>query len=112
VLLVQSWDLSAIETLGGSRSPVVLFSDEHARAVLIGLEPGQELGEHEVKEHAFVVVLDGEVQVESEGRAVDAGAGTLLSFEREQRHALSSSGGARLLLVLAPWPGEGHYRDA
>src|SRR5581483_3455853 len=109
VPVVQSWDLSAIETPGGSRSPVVLFSDEHARAVLIGLEAGQELGEHEVKEHAFVVVVEGEVQVEADGRSVAAGPGTLVSFEREERHAVSSAGGARLLLVLAPWPGPGHY---
>jgi quercetin dioxygenase-like cupin family protein len=107
---VQSWDLSAIETTGGSRSPVVVFSDEHARAVLIGLEPGQELGDHEMKEHAFVVVLEGEVQVESEGRSVAAGTGTLLSFEREERRAVSSATGARLLLLLAPWPGPGHFR--
>jgi quercetin dioxygenase-like cupin family protein len=112
VPFVQSWQLNGIETPGGSRSPVVLFSDEHARAVLIGLEPGQELGEHEVKEHAFVIVLDGEVQVESEGRSIDAGAGTLLSFEREERRAVSSSGGAQLLLLLAPWPGPGHFRDS
>jgi len=107
---VQSWDLSAIDTPGGSRSPVVLFSDEHARAVLIGLEPGQELGEHQVKEHAFVVVVAGEVEVEAEGRSVTAGPGTLLSFEREERHAVSSAGGARILLLLAPWPGPGHFR--
>jgi quercetin dioxygenase-like cupin family protein len=110
VPFVQSWDLLTIETPGGSRSPAVLFSDEHARAVLIALEPGQELGEHEVKEHAFVIVLDGELQVESERFSIDAGAGTLLSFEREERRTVSSAAGARLLLLLAPWPGEGHYR--
>jgi quercetin dioxygenase-like cupin family protein len=107
---VQSWDVKGIETPGGSRSPVVLFTDEHARAVLIGLEPGQELGEHEVKEHAFVVVVEGTVQVEAGGESVDAAAGTLLSFEREERHAVSSREGARLLLLLAPWPGPGHFR--
>jgi quercetin dioxygenase-like cupin family protein len=110
VPFVESWDLRTIETPGGSRSPVVLFSDEHARAVLIALEPGQELGDHEVKEHAFVIVLEGELQVESEGLFVDAGTGTLLSFEREERRTVSSAAGARLLLLLAPWPGEGHYR--
>ena len=107
---MQSWDVKGIETPGGSRSPVVLFTDEHARAVLIGLEPGQELGEHEVKEHAFVVVVEGTVQVEAGGESVDAAAGTLLSFEREERHAVSSREGARLLLLLAPWPGPGHFR--
>ena len=27
-----------------------------------------------------------------------------------RENALTSDGGARLLLLLAPWPGEGHYR--
>ena len=107
---MQSWDLNGIETPGGSRSPVVLFSDEHARAVLIGLEPGQELGDHEMKEHAFVVVLEGEVEVASDEQSVAAGAGTLLSLEREERRAVSSASGARLLMLLAPWPGPGHFR--
>jgi quercetin dioxygenase-like cupin family protein len=108
---VQSWDLRAIETPGGSRSPVVLHSDDEARAVLIGLEPGQELGDHQVKEHAFVLVAEGTVQVGSEGTTVDAGPGTLLLFEPDERRSVSSRGGARLLLLLAPWPGEGHYRN-
>ena len=111
VFFVQSWDLNSIETPGGSRSPVVLFTDEHARAVLIGLEPGQELGEHEMKEHAFVVVVSGTVQVEADGETVDAGPGTLLSVEREERRAVSSREGARLLMLLAPWPGPGHFRE-
>jgi quercetin dioxygenase-like cupin family protein len=108
---VQSWNLKSIDLPGGSRSPVVLFSRSEARAVLIGLEPGQELGDHQVKENAFLVVLDGGVQVRSEdGTVVEAGGGTLLSFEVNERHTVASAGGARLLLVLAPWPGEGHFR--
>ena len=31
-------------------------------------------------------------------------------FEANERHAVASDGGARILLLLAPWPGEGHYR--
>ena len=88
----------------------MLHSDNEARVVLIGLEPGQELGEHEVKENAFLVVVDGVVQVEAGGRTVDAHAGTLVRFDPEERHAVSSQDGARLLLLLAPWPGTGHYR--
>jgi quercetin dioxygenase-like cupin family protein len=88
----------------------VLDSQEAARLVLIGLEPGQELGDHEVKEHAFVVVVEGTVQVEAGGDSLEASEGTLLQFEPEERHAVSSRDGARILLVLAPWPGPGHYR--
>ena len=98
-------------TPGGSRSPVVLYSEHEARVVLIGLEPGQELGEHEVKENAFLIVVDGVAQVAAGGQTVDAGAGTLVRFDPGERHAVSSRDGARLLLLLAPWPGKGHYRD-
>jgi quercetin dioxygenase-like cupin family protein len=107
---VQSWNLLGIETPGGSRSPVVVHSDNEARAVLIGLDAGQELGDHQVKEAAYLVVVDGRVRVDAGGETVDAGVGTLFQFEPDERHAVSSEGGARILLVLAPWPGHGHYR--
>ena len=109
---MRSWALSEIETPGGSRSPVVLHTEAEARAVLVGLEPGQELGDHQVKEHMWVLVVDGRVRVESSGESVEAGPGTLVHFEPDERHSVSApDGGARLLLLLAPWPGEGHYRD-
>jgi quercetin dioxygenase-like cupin family protein len=107
---MRSWNLREIETPGGSRSPVVLDSDEAARAVLIGLEPGQQLGDHQVKEHAFILVVEGAVEVDSGGEKIQAPAGTLFTFEPDERRAVSSGEGARVLLLLAPWPGEGHYR--
>jgi quercetin dioxygenase-like cupin family protein len=107
---VRSWKLLEIETPDGSRSPVVLHSDEEARVVLIGLQPGQKLGDHQVKENALLVVVDGGARVEAGGEAVDAEAGTLVAFEPDERHSISSDDGAKLLLILAPWPGEGHYR--
>jgi quercetin dioxygenase-like cupin family protein len=107
---VRQWDLTAIETPGGTVSPVVLDSQEERRAVLVGLEPGQELGDHQVKEHALVLVVDGKVKVEAEGHQVEAGPGTLVSFAPDERRAVSSEQGARILLLLTPWPGPGHYR--
>ena len=107
---MRRWDLNEIETPGGSRSPVVLDSDDAARAVLIQLDPGQELGEHQVKEHAFVLVVHGSVRVESGGERFEAQPGTLFTFEPDERRSVSSDEGARLLLFLAPWPGPGHYR--
>ena len=108
---MQSWNLLEIETPDGSRSPVVLHSVEgESRAVLIGLQPGQELGDHEVKEAALLLVVDGVVRVSAADGMVDAGAGALFRFDPEERHSVSSPSGARVLLVLAPWPGLGHYR--
>ena len=107
---MQSWNLHEIETPGGSVSPVVLDSDDAARVVLIGLDPGQELGEHQVKEHALVLVVDGTVRVEAGGESLQAPSGTLFTFEPDERHSVSTESGARILLFLAPWPGPGHYR--
>ena len=108
---MQSWNLLEIDAPGGTRSPVVVFSDEEARAVLISLEPGQELGDHQVKERAFVVVVGGSVRLDAdEGGPVDAGVGTLAVFDPDERHVVASKSGARILLLLAPWPGDGHYR--
>ena len=110
---MQHWKLYEIETPDGARSPVVLHSqDGESRVVLIALEPGEELGEHQVKEAALLLVVAGEARVEAGGEATTAVAGDLFRFDPDERHSVSSEGGARLLLTLAPWPGEGHYRGS
>jgi quercetin dioxygenase-like cupin family protein len=88
-----------------------VLDSEDSRAVLIGLDPGQELGEHQVRERAWVVVLDGGVEVVTTGESVAAPAGTLLEFDPTERRTVRSKDGARLLILLAPWPGPGHYPD-
>jgi quercetin dioxygenase-like cupin family protein len=107
---VRSWNLLEIKTPAGSRSPVVLHSDDEARAVLVGLSAGQALGDHQVKEYAYIAVVEGRVTVRTAGETIEAGAGTLFRFEPDERRSVSSPDGARLLLLLAPWPGVGHYR--
>ena len=107
---MKSWALNEIETPGGSRSPAVLHSGAEGRAVLIELEAGQQLGEHQVKENMFLVVVDGSVRIQAGGESLEAAAGTLLAFEPDERRSVSSESGARVLLLLAPWPGDGHYR--
>jgi quercetin dioxygenase-like cupin family protein len=107
---VESWDLLAIDAPDGTRDPVVLMSADDGRAVLVRLDAGQALGEHQVKEAAWIVVVDGTVRVRGGGREVEAGAGSLFRFEPDERRAIASEGGARVLLLLSPWPGAGHYR--
>ena len=107
---MQSWNLLELDAPDGTRDPLVLHSDDGARAVLIVLQPGQELGDHQVKENAWVTVLDGDVEVRAGGETVSGTRGTLVHFVPDERHSLRSEGGARVLLLLAPWPGEGHYR--
>jgi len=109
---VLSWNLHDIDTPGGSRSPVVVHSQDEARAVLIGLDPGQSLGDHQVHEHSWVVVIEGRVRIESGGETVDAAPGYLAWIDAAERRSISTDDGARILLLLAPWPGEGHFRPA
>ena len=57
-----------------------------------------------------MLVVDGSARVEAGGEVVEAPAGTLVRFDPDERHAVSTEQGARLLLLLAPWPATGHYR--
>jgi quercetin dioxygenase-like cupin family protein len=95
----------------GTRSPVVLDSED-SRAVLIGLDPGQELGEHQVRERAWVVVVDGTVEVETGDETIAAPEGTLFEFDPTERRAVRSRAGGRLLILFAPWPAPGHYPES
>lgn len=107
---MQHWKLFEIPTPDGVRSPVVLHSqDGEGRVVLISLEPGQKLGDHEVKEAALLLVVSGEARVEAGREVVVAVAGDLLRFDPAERRSVSSENGARILLTLSPWPGIGHY---
>lgn len=108
---VRQWRLPEVETPNGARSPVVLHSRDGAeRAVLIELRPGDSLGDHSVKESGLLLVLEGTARVEAGDESVDAESGTLFHFDPDERHSVTSDDGARLLLLLAPWTGEGHYR--
>jgi quercetin dioxygenase-like cupin family protein len=110
VKTVQTWQLTTLDAPAGTRDPLVLYSGDGARAVMIRLEAGQSLGDHQVKERAWVTVVEGEVRIAADGREESFGVGALATFEPNERHSLVSEGGARILLLLAPWPGAGHYR--
>jgi quercetin dioxygenase-like cupin family protein len=109
---MQHWDLLAVDASRGTRDPYVVHQDDAARAVLVVLMPGQALGEHQVKENAWVSVVEGSVQVAAGGEQVELGRGGLMRFEPGERHSVSSAGGARILMLLSPWPGEGHFPAA
>lgn len=104
---MRSWDLKtvALET----HEPQILSTGDDARAILLRIPAGDELGEHGVHEHARIIVIEGEVEVATpEGERVIAGSGHMLEFAPGERHAVVAREDARLLLLLTPWPGEGH----
>ena len=105
---MDGWHLTSIEA-AGKREPRVLFSTPECRAVLIDLPAGEEMGDHSVHERAVVQVVTGRVEVRGAGSTETCDAGTLVVFEPNERHALRAVDASRILLLLAPWPGDGHY---
>ena len=55
-----------------------------------------------------MVVAEGEVAIDQGGETVTGGPGLLAQFEPNERRTISARSDARLVLVLAPWPGVGH----
>lgn len=104
---MQSWNLKSVEA--EPHQPRILASAEDARTIVLSLPAGEELQEHEVHERARIVIVEGEVEVAaSAGENVSAAAGHLFEFDPGERHTIRASSDARLLLVLSPWPGDGH----
>jgi len=107
---VQRWHLPSIEA-NGRREPRVLFSRPEARAVLIDLNAGDEMGDHRTHEQAMLEVVSGRVEVSSGTTRAECGAGTLVSLDPGETRSVRALEASRLLLVLAPWPGEGHFPE-
>lgn len=104
---MQNWDLKAIAA--EPHQPRILASAEDARTVVLHLPAGEELQEHEVHERARLVVTDGEVEVTTPaGERVEAASGHLFEFSPGERRTVVARSDARLLLILTPWPGDGH----
>jgi quercetin dioxygenase-like cupin family protein len=103
---MESWDLKTVEV--EAHQPRILASADDARTILLRLPAGEELQEHEVHERARVIVVDGEVDVSADGGSDSASAGHLFEFAPGERRTVVAHSDARLLMVLSPWPGDGH----
>jgi quercetin dioxygenase-like cupin family protein len=104
---MRHWDLRTLDVQ--PHQPQILHSSRgESRTIVIHLPAGEGLQDHQVHERAHVVVVDGEVEVEADGPAIRGGAGFTVIFDPQERHEVRATSDARLLLVLAPWPGDGH----
>ena len=103
---MQSWDICSLEV--APHHPQVLRSDDETRAIAIHLPGGEELQEHQVHERTYLIVVDGEISISQGDGSVSGGAGLLAHFAPNERRTVRAVSDARLVLVLSPWPGEGH----
>jgi quercetin dioxygenase-like cupin family protein len=100
---MEHWDLRTLDV--EPHQPKILHSARgEARSILIRLPAGEEMQEHQVHERAYVVVIDGEAELGGK----TGGPGFAVVFDPAERHSVRAVSEARLLLVLAPWPGDGH----
>lgn len=100
---MEHWDLRTVEV--EPRQPKILHSARgEARSILVNLPAGEALEEHQVHERAYVVVIEGDVEL----GGYTCGPGHAVVFDPAERHSARAISDTRLLLVLAPWPGDGH----
>jgi quercetin dioxygenase-like cupin family protein len=103
---MKRWDLRSVGV--DPHHPEVLHSEGEGRTILIALPAGESLQDHQVHERAWLFVVDGEIEVDGNGESVKGGSGFLAVFDPNERHEVRATSDARLLLLLAPWPGDGH----
>lgn len=103
---MKIWELQSMAIR--PHAPVILDSGDGGRAIVLEIPAGESLQDHQVHEHAWVTVLSGEVEIATDSERHSGGVGSLVKFAPGERHAVRAQTTARLLLVLSPWPGDGH----
>ena len=113
---MQRWDLRSLDV--EPHRPEVLQSEGEGRSIVIELPAGERLQEHQVHERAWLVVIDGEVEISQPARRLrpaerhEARRRLLLrsrcsaSPPRRRDRGARPPQPTRLLLLVAPWPGE------
>jgi quercetin dioxygenase-like cupin family protein len=108
---VQTWDTRTLDV--EPHHPQVLQSEEEGRTIAIQLPAGEELQDHQVHERAWIFVVDGEAEIEAaDGTTYTGGPGFLALTDPKERHEVRAKSDARLVLILAPWPGPGHPSES
>jgi quercetin dioxygenase-like cupin family protein len=104
---MRNWDISTLDVQ--PHSPAVLDSEQEGRAIVINLPSGERLQEHQVHERAWLLVVSGSIEIsDSDGESVTGGPGLFAEFDPNERREVLATADSRILLLLSPWPGDGH----
>ena len=104
---MKRWDINSLAV--HPHRPESLSTSDDGRAIVLEIPAGESLEDHQVHERAWVIVIDGDVDITAaDGEAVSGGRGLMAEFAPAERHAGHARSTTRLLLLLTPWPGRGH----
>jgi quercetin dioxygenase-like cupin family protein len=103
---MRSWRVGELDLK--PRLPEILSSSAESRAVVLDLAGGESLSEHEVHERAWIVLVSGEIEVSAAGVSTRGGSGLMVELEPRERHEVHALADSRLVMLLTPWPGQGH----
>ncbi|HEV2981879.1 MAG TPA: hypothetical protein VGX51_10645 [Solirubrobacteraceae bacterium] len=104
---MRSWDVGQLDLK--PRLPEIISSSDESRALALDLAAGESLSDHEVHERLWIVVVSGEIEVgDAGGIRARGGSGLLVELDPRERHEVRALQASRLLMLLTPWPGEGH----
>lgn len=104
---MKAWNVSEMEI--EAHHPLVLGSEDEGRLIAIELPAGETMQQHRVHERAWLVVAKGAIEIDdSDGETVGGGPGLVAEFSPNEDRTVRATENARILLLLSPWPGEGH----
>jgi quercetin dioxygenase-like cupin family protein len=104
---MRSWEVDKLDLK--PRLPEILSSNDEGRALALDLAAGESLRDHEVHERAWIVVIEGEIEVSTAaGERARGSAGLMVELAPRERHEVLALSKTRLVLLLTPWPGPGH----
>jgi quercetin dioxygenase-like cupin family protein len=104
---MQHWNVNEIDVQ--PHQPRVLDSEAEGRAIVINLPAGERLQEHQVHERAWMIVTTGAIDIsDASGEKISGGPGLMAIFDPNERREVTASEDAHIVLILSPWPGEGH----
>ena len=104
---MRSWNTNDLDL--EPRAPQILSSTDDARVIALAIPAGESLQDHQVHERAWVSVVSGDVEITTpEGERITGSPGLVAEFDPGERRAVRAISDTRLLLLLTPWPGDGH----
>jgi len=104
---MRSWQVGELALK--PRLPEIISSSDESRVLALDLAEGETLADHEVHERLWIVVVSGSVEVSTAaGNGTRGGSGLLVELDPRERHEVRALAPSRLLMLLTPWPGQGH----